>query len=107
VQVFAGRRVSSGETPSSKGWRHDAVTPPSATETAIGRDEHDANAGGCPLPFLCECGDLGCDERVPLTAAEYARLASTVAGLALAPGHRLERRPRRPPGHGDAAARAP
>jgi hypothetical protein len=41
------------------------------------------------LPFLCECGDIGCEKCVPLTVAEYGDLATEPPGLALAPGHDL------------------
>ena len=37
-------------------------------------------------PFLCECGNSLCPERVWLTRLEYDRLIGGV-GLALAPGH--------------------
>jgi hypothetical protein len=43
------------------------------------------------LPFLCECGDVGCEKCVRLTAAEYRELPAEPPGLALAPGHELER----------------
>ncbi len=47
---------------------------------------------GRTLPFLCECGDVGCDRCVPLTSSQYEALPRSEDGLALAPGHRLERR---------------
>jgi hypothetical protein len=28
---------------------------------------------GLPVPFMCECGDPGCEEFVPLTLVEYDR----------------------------------
>ncbi|HET7571893.1 MAG TPA: hypothetical protein VFJ77_04405 [Gaiellaceae bacterium] len=40
-------------------------------------------------PFLCECGDVGCEKCVPMSPAEYEELP-TGDGLALAPGHRLD-----------------
>ncbi len=42
------------------------------------------------LPFLCECGNIGCEKCVPLTRAEYGALPEEPPGLALAPGHELE-----------------
>jgi hypothetical protein len=44
------------------------------------------------LPFLCECGDVGCEKCVPLTPDEYAALPAKPPGLALAPGHALRER---------------
>lgn len=41
------------------------------------------------LPFACECGDVGCEKCVPLTAKEYEDLPAEPPGLALAPGHDL------------------
>jgi hypothetical protein len=41
------------------------------------------------LPFLCECGDVGCERCVPMTAAEYLELPNCWPWLALAPGHGL------------------
>ena len=41
------------------------------------------------LPFACECGDVGCEKCVPMTADEYAELPAEPPGLALAPGHSL------------------
>jgi hypothetical protein len=41
------------------------------------------------LPFVCECGDVGCEKCVPMTAEEYAALPKRSPGLALAPGHEL------------------
>ncbi len=41
------------------------------------------------LPYLCECGDIGCEKCVPLTAREYDELPAD-GRLALAEGHELE-----------------
>jgi hypothetical protein len=41
------------------------------------------------LPFVCECGDIGCEKCVPMTADEYGALPAHPPGLALAPGHDL------------------
>lgn len=39
------------------------------------------------LPFLCECGDVGCELCAPMTAREYDELPIYPPGLALAPEH--------------------
>ena len=39
------------------------------------------------VPFLCECGDVGCEKCVPMTAVEYEELPLDPPGLALSPGH--------------------
>ncbi|HET7568865.1 MAG TPA: hypothetical protein VFJ91_12795 [Gaiellaceae bacterium] len=39
------------------------------------------------LPFLCECGDVGCDLCAPMTGGEYDELPLHPPGLALAPEH--------------------
>jgi hypothetical protein len=41
------------------------------------------------LPFLCECGNVGCEKCVPMTAREYDELPAR-GELALAEGHELE-----------------
>jgi hypothetical protein len=46
------------------------------------------------LPFRCECGDVGCEKCVPMTAAEYEALPADEPGLALALGHGLAARER-------------
>jgi hypothetical protein len=55
------------------------------------------------LPFRCECGDVGCEKCVPMTASEYDALPAEEPGLALAPGHGLagRERDRRRGGDGD------
>lgn len=42
------------------------------------------------VPFLCECGDPGCDAFVSLTLADYERARATADFFTL-PGHRVER----------------
>jgi hypothetical protein len=48
-----------------------------------------AAAGSSPdgVPFLCECGDQRCLERVALTVAEYEAVRSHPARFFVAPGH--------------------
>ena len=48
-----------------------------------------AVAGSRPeeVPFLCECGDEGCLERVVLTVAEYEAVRSHPARFFVAHGH--------------------
>ena len=53
-------------------------------EPAFGRGR--LRPAGAQVEFLCECGDSGCREHVPLEAAEYERLRAK-RGIALAPGH--------------------
>jgi hypothetical protein len=50
-------------------------------------DDHDIPKR--QLPFLCECGDIGCEKCTPMTAPEYEELASREQ-LALAEDHGLE-----------------
>jgi hypothetical protein len=38
-------------------------------------------------PYLCECGNAGCFEPVPLTHAEYELVRSHPARFLVAPGH--------------------
>jgi len=52
------------------------------------------------LPFLCECGNIGCELCVPLTRSEYGALEQEPPGLALAPGHELSPRSGRREGDG-------
>ena len=56
------------------------------------RSEAEQNDGNATLPFICECGNVGCELCVPLTRSEYRALEKDSPGLALAPGHEL--RPR-------------
>ncbi len=58
----------------------------------MGSDVEETEGSGS-LPFLCECGDIGCDLGAPLTREEYEVLPQTEHGLAFAPGHELRRRP--------------
>jgi hypothetical protein len=37
--------------------------------------------------WVCECGDLGCIERIELTLGEYAAVRRNPSWFALAPGH--------------------
>lgn len=46
--------------------------------------------GGELVQFVCECGELECRERVPLTLAEYERLRENPLRFAVKPGHVLE-----------------
>jgi hypothetical protein len=56
----------------------------------MGSEREETRDGGT-LPFLCECGDVGCERCVPLTPPEYRELEEKPPHLALAPGHGLER----------------
>jgi len=47
-----------------------------------------AVAGSSPeVPFLCECGDEGCFERVTLTVSEYEAVRSHPARFLVVAGH--------------------
>jgi hypothetical protein len=39
---------------------------------------------------FCECGVLGCSERVQMTAAEYERVRARPTTFVVAPGHELD-----------------
>ena len=54
--------------------------------------EGDQQTDNPTLPFLCECGNVGCERCVPLKRSDYRALEKDPPGLALAPGHEL--RPR-------------
>jgi hypothetical protein len=41
------------------------------------------------VPFLCECADLECRERIPLTKDEYEAVRAGPAYFAVKPGHVL------------------
>ena len=42
-----------------------------------------------PQEFLCECGDIGCEERTRLTLAEYEQVRSNPRRFAVLPGHEI------------------
>lgn len=37
--------------------------------------------------FVCECGDVSCDEQITMSLAEYERLRSDPTWFAVKPGH--------------------
>jgi hypothetical protein len=41
------------------------------------------------LEFLCECGDIGCKERIRLTPTEYESVRADARQFLLIPGHEL------------------
>lgn len=43
--------------------------------------------------FFCECGDLACDERTPLTLNRYEQLRDAGQAI-LAPGHHVDEKAR-------------
>jgi hypothetical protein len=53
----------------------------------VAAHEHDERDEAEDVAFLCECGDVGCEKCVPMTAAEYEELPREPPGLALSPGH--------------------
>jgi len=40
-----------------------------------------------PVPFLCECGEIGCNAVVTLTLAEYESVRAGSRCFLVAPGH--------------------
>lgn len=43
--------------------------------------------GDAPLAFVCECSDVGCNEPVEVTLAEYEAVRSDPTHFLVAPGH--------------------
>jgi hypothetical protein len=43
-----------------------------------------------PVPFMCECGELGCNAVVRLTLREYESVRAGSRCFLVAPGHRAE-----------------
>ena len=64
--------------------------------------EHQQAAGAEPIPFVCECDDPHCFERVHLTRPQYEAVRADSSRFALTPGHELpdlERVVERHPGY--------
>ena len=40
-----------------------------------------------PVPFICECADIGCSELVPMTREEYAEIRDDPRRFLNVPGH--------------------
>lgn len=53
-----------------------------------GQNPRIADEPDTKLPYLCECGDIGCEKCVPLAPREYEKLPAE-GRLALSDGHRL------------------
>jgi hypothetical protein len=51
----------------------------------------DAVAADRPVPFLCECADERCMERVEMTLSDYESIRADADTFAVAPGHAVER----------------
>jgi hypothetical protein len=51
------------------------------------RHVEDAVAPGRPVPFLCECLDELCMERIEMTMDEYQHVRAREDTFAVAPGH--------------------
>lgn len=47
----------------------------------------DAVAPGRPVPFLCECMDDLCMERIDMTLGDYLQVRASDDTFAVAPGH--------------------
>src|SRR5690242_14863401 len=41
------------------------------------------------VDFVCECAQLECSERIPMTVAEYRHIRSDAAQFAVRPGHEV------------------
>jgi hypothetical protein len=50
-------------------------------------DEKLPETGVDTHPFLCECGDVECHERIKLTIEEYERIHADPARFVAMPGH--------------------
>ena len=50
-------------------------------------DAHRAPRDAGLAPYLCECADRSCHQRVLLTAAEYERVRADPRLFAIVPGH--------------------
>ena len=51
------------------------------------RQVEDAVPDGQPVPFLCECMDELCMERIELTMGDYRNVRASEDTFAVAPGH--------------------
>lgn len=51
--------------------------------------ERGANGTGTAV-FVCECGNLGCTEKVELTIAEYESVRSGFERFLIVPGHEIQ-----------------
>ena len=49
-----------------------------------------SGAGETVQEFLCECGDTGCVERVPLAIAEYESVRANGSRFVIVDGHEIE-----------------
>jgi len=64
--------------------------------------EHQQAPATETIPFVCECGDRTCFERVYLTRPQYEAVRADSSRFAVTPGHELpeiERVVERHPGH--------
>ena len=50
-----------------------------------GRDDD----GGTPRPYMCECGQLGCNQLVELTASEYEAVRANPRHFFMVGGHEI------------------
>jgi hypothetical protein len=57
----------------------------------VGAVAHSFSAGGedRAFDFLCECGDPGCAQRVPVTLVKYEELRSSPLRFVVVPGHEI------------------
>jgi hypothetical protein len=45
---------------------------------------------GRPVAFRCECGQIGCNELIGLTAGEYETVRAHALRFAIVPGHEVD-----------------
>jgi hypothetical protein len=57
----------------------------------VGAVAHSFSVGGetRAFDFLCECGDPGCAQRVPVTLTKYEQLRSSPLRFVVVPGHEI------------------
>jgi hypothetical protein len=82
----------SDRVPGNQGWTVDERSARLATNEAIfraGNERIDAMLADKPgrTPYLCECGDAECFERVELTNEEYEAVRAHPARFFTLPGH--------------------
>lgn len=58
-------------------------------ERSIAASEAGGSAHGDPPGFFCECSDVRCEERLPLTHEDYDRAHRSADLFTLKPGHEV------------------
>jgi hypothetical protein len=65
---------------------HVALNESTFRQVNEGIEEGRSNRDGL-VPFLCECGEIGCNAVVELTLVEYERVRAESRFFVVAPGH--------------------